>query len=244
MHRRSKCKVIFAWALSKKSDKKPFAGRHRYSRGPLPLGNDGHERFDGRCPRDAGFPVCSNAGSSLDQRKYRAAETPRMALPSREWKKRSHAKRGGPRIIVGNHQETKNHSRDGIAIRGVPFPTGNAIMNAFPAAAHGTRAVRFAPTRGPASTKENTGPRKPREWPCHPANGRKDLTRSGEDLGSNRNTQRNKKPFAGRHHHSRDGIAIREVPFPTGNAIMDALPVAARGTRAVHCRSQRTMPED
>ena len=53
-----------------------------------------------------------------------------MALPSHEWKKSdvargSHSKRSGRRIIVGNHQETKSYSRDGIAIRGVPFPTGN-----------------------------------------------------------------------------------------------------------------------
>jgi len=47
-----------------------------------------------------------------------------MALPSREWKK-SETTCGcfaGLRIIVGILQETTNDSRDGIAIRGVPFP--------------------------------------------------------------------------------------------------------------------------
>jgi len=46
-----------------------------------------------------------------------------MALPSREWKK-SEATCGcfaGLRIIVGIPLETQNDSRDGIAIRGVPF---------------------------------------------------------------------------------------------------------------------------
>ena len=78
----------------------------------------------------------------------------------------------------------------------------------------------FLPTRVPAASKENTGPREPREWPCHPTNGR----RVTLPAYPGRNPSRNKKPFAGWHRHSRGFLPNRQC-----RSVLEALPAAARG---------------
>ena len=179
-------------------------------------------------PGPAGFPISSHRGSQPRAKRIQAGGSPAngLAIPrmeeeiSREAGRTSDHGLKPPRNkkpFAGRHRHSRGplpnrQCRSWTLCRPLPAGRGRSVVahiglrpsRALPSSARVPRAFRFPPNADPAAGKENTGPREPREWPCHPANGRRNFTRSGADLGSWSETTKKQKtirgtasPFAG-----------------------------------------------